>query len=334
MFLIEYEKLVAGDIILTGGKSTAGVLVKVFTFSRFSHAMIWVDGTLIHSDGGGVYSKNPQRMIFTSRSQVKVLRLKKRLSPRKRDIICNYARSQVLSVYSTIEAAAVVIPWKIPLTERQFCSRLVAQCYDKAGIKLVKDANYCTPANFDNPQLFDEVHDAVREATQVDIDFTKTRDVNLETQKDTVKMITEIRKVYGKNIQTLRHVVDLLLKNPEADAIVTDIALRSGYFDHGEIDMVVNPWRYNEHEFREYAQMHDLPVLELGAFIRVIGKSSASVHLNELKTNQRYLELSGGKFFHLQIILYKKLINTEYLRRDLVRKISKDYYGFVPVVYS
>lgn len=334
MFLIEYGKLVAGDIILTGGKSIAGVLVKVFTFSRFSHAMIWVDGTLIHSDGGGVYSQNPQRMLFTSRSQVKVLRLKKRLSPRKKGIINNYARTQILSVYSTFEAAAVVIPWKIPMSERQFCSRLVAQCYEKAGIKIVKDANYCTPANFDNPQLFDEVHDAVREATQADIDFTKTRDVNSETQKDTVKMITEIRKVYGKNIQTLRHVVDLVLKNPEADAVVTDIALRSGYFDHGEVDMEVNPWRYNEHEFREHAQKHNLPVLELGAFIRVIGESSAAVHLNELKTNKRYFELSGGRFFHQQIILYKKLINTEYIRRDLVRKIAKDHYGFVPEIYS
>lgn len=79
MFLVDHRKLEAGDIILTGGKSMVGALVKVITFSRFSHAMIWVDSTLIHSDSGGVYSKNPQRMLFQSRSQVKVLRLKRQV---------------------------------------------------------------------------------------------------------------------------------------------------------------------------------------------------------------------------------------------------------------
>lgn len=52
MFLVDHRKLEAGDIILTGGKSMVGALVKVITFSRFSHAMIWVDSTLIHSDSG------------------------------------------------------------------------------------------------------------------------------------------------------------------------------------------------------------------------------------------------------------------------------------------
>ncbi|MFD3242392.1 hypothetical protein ACE2AK_25025 [Rahnella perminowiae] len=77
MYLVDHEKLEVGDIILTGGKSFVGTLVKISTFSRFSHAMLWINDTLIHSDSGGVYSKNPQRILFDKRSQVKVLRLRK-----------------------------------------------------------------------------------------------------------------------------------------------------------------------------------------------------------------------------------------------------------------
>ncbi|WP_312746047.1 YiiX/YebB-like N1pC/P60 family cysteine hydrolase [Cedecea neteri] len=334
MFLVDHNKLESGDIILTGGKSFAGALVKISTLSRFSHVMLWVDDTLIHSDRGGVYSKNPQRILFDKRSQVKVLRLRKRLKKRQQNIINHHARSLTLSVYSTIEAAAVIIPFRLPLTEGQFCSRLVAQCYDKAGISLVKNKNYCTPANFDNPNLFDEVPEAVRKATQEDIDFTKKRDVNLETQVDTIRMITEIRKIYGKKIQTLSHVVDLVSKRPETDAVITAIALRSGYFNHAEVDMEVNSWRYNEYEFYEYAREHGIPELPLAASIREIGNSSASVYKNELMKFKRLSEKHEADFFYHHVILYKRLINTDNIRKDLARNIARSIYRFVPAAFA
>ncbi|PQK76458.1 YiiX/YebB-like N1pC/P60 family cysteine hydrolase [Pantoea ananatis] len=334
MYLVDHEKLEAGDIILTGGKSFVGALVKISTFSRFSHAMLWINDTLIHSDSGGVYSKNPQRILFDKRSQVKVLRLRKRLKARQISVINSHARSLVLSVYSTVEAAAVVIPFRLPLSERQFCSRLVAQCYYKAGISLVKDKNYCTPANFDNPKLFDEIPEAVREATQEDIDFTKKRDVNLETQVDTIRMITEIRKIYGKKNQTLNHVKDLVLKRPETDAVITEIALRSGYFDHAEVDMEVNPWRYNEYEFREYARDHGIPVLNLAAEIRNVGSSTASVHKKELENYKKLLEKTGADFYYHHVTLYKKIINTDNIRKDLAKNIARSIYGFVPAAFA
>jgi len=203
MYLIDYRELEVGDIILTGSKSIPGIAVKIFTLSRFSHAMVWANGTLIHSDGGGVYSKNPQRILFEKKSNVKVLRMKKKLTLFQKKIISNHARLLVGTVYSTLEAALVVVPFKLPLSERQFCSRLVAQCYNQAGINIVKNKDFCTPAQFDNPNLFDEVAEAVRLATQAEIDFTETRDVNLETQIDTINMLTELRKIYGKKYKLL-----------------------------------------------------------------------------------------------------------------------------------
>lgn len=317
MYLIDYRKLEAGDIILTGNKSFIGAVVKVFTFSRFSHAMIWIDSTLIHSDGGGVYSKNPQRIIFQKRTQVKVLRFKNRLNPLQKMIINDHARSLVCTVYSTIEAALVKVPIKRPLSERQFCSRFVALCYAQAGINIVKNKYYCSPGELNNPSLFYEVYDAVVSATPEDISFCERRDVNAETQNDTINMLKEIRKIYGQNVQTISHVVDLIIINPDVDAVITDIALKSGYFNHGEVDMEVNSWRYNESEFIEYAKIHNIPINILAKETHDVGTSSLHVYEKELKKNNDLWNKSGSLFFFHQTNLYKQLINMDYIRKDL-----------------
>ncbi|WP_342173395.1 YiiX/YebB-like N1pC/P60 family cysteine hydrolase [Serratia nevei] len=274
---------------------------------------------------GGVYSKNPQRILFKKKSDVKVLRMRKKLTQSQRVNISNHARSLVGTVYSTLEAALVVVPFKLPFSERQFCSRLVAQCYDKAGINIVKNKDFCSPAQFDNPDLFDEVTGAVRLATQGDIDFTKTRDVNLETQKDTINMLIELRGIYGKKIQTINDVFDFLLKNPRFDESVTQIAIKNGYFDHAEVDMEVNPWRYNEQDFIERASKFDIPISSLAKETYKIGDSSASVHKNELENCLQALKVHQLNFIYQHVILYKKLVNTDFLRKDMTINIMRNH---------
>lgn len=323
MYLVDYEKLEIGDIILTGSKSIQGVAVKLFTWSKFSHAMIWVNGTLIHSDGGGVYSKNPQRMLFKSNSDVKVLRIKKNLTHHQQNSIINHARSLVGTVYSTLDAVKVVIPFKLPMNEGQFCSRLVAQCYANAGITIVKNKDFCSPAELDNPILFDEVTEAVRLATQDDFDIAYSRDVNMETQTDTINMLLQVRKQYGKQIQTIYDVLNFVLKLPKYDINITQIALERGYFDHAEVDMEVNSWRYNEGEFIKRAEIKNIPIRFLAKQIHDLGNSSISVHENELKKYTELLKLNNLNFIHQHIILYKKLVNTDYIRKDLTNNILR-----------
>ncbi|MFP9454981.1 YiiX/YebB-like N1pC/P60 family cysteine hydrolase [Pectobacterium brasiliense] len=312
--------------MLTGGKSIQGITVKIFTLSKFSHAMVFVGGTLIHSDGGGVYSKNPQRMLFPKRSHVKVLRMKNKLTIPQQDSIKNHARSLVGTVYSTLEAALVLVPFKLELSERQFCSRLVAQCYAQAGITLVKNKDFCTPAQFDNPKLFDEVIEAVRLATQDDINFTKSRDVNLETQVDTINMLTKIREKYGKRIQTIKDVFKLLLNKPESDVDITRIALDSGYFEHAEVDMEVNPWRYSEYDFIEKSNILGIPIQKLARETHDVGNSSILVHEKELKNWIEIYKTHNLEFAYHHVILYKKLVNTDYIRKDMTNNIMRYYF--------
>ena len=76
MYIIEINKLQAGDIFLTTQKHIVSKAIKAFTSSDYSHAMLHVgDGSYIHSDGNGVHSGNVQRLLFKDPVYVKVLRL-------------------------------------------------------------------------------------------------------------------------------------------------------------------------------------------------------------------------------------------------------------------
>ncbi|TOD75392.1 hypothetical protein, partial [Vibrio parahaemolyticus] len=80
-FIIEKSKLQLGDVILTMGEGKSSKLIAKVTGGDFSHAMIYVGNSLVHAiPEGGVYSKNPQRLLFKNANQVKVLRYKGELS--------------------------------------------------------------------------------------------------------------------------------------------------------------------------------------------------------------------------------------------------------------
>lgn len=321
MYIIEYQKLEVGDIILTAETTFRSKTVRAFTWSGYSHAMVWVGGTFIHSDGGGVYSKSAQRILFKKRSHVKVLRLKKKLSPLQSAQLVGYARSLVGTVYSLREAVAVKIPKRPPVTEKQFCSRLVAQSYSKAGIKIVENFDYCSPEEINKCSLLDEVSDCIKIANVHEVEFLKSRDPNQETQDDTIKMLIQIRDKFGKNLQTIENIIEFIIKNPIHDKEVTQIALASGYFNHAEVDMEVNPWRYNEGELIKMARLSGKGILPLAQFIHDVGISSAQIHMAELKKNEILFNLYRLNFLKEHVKLYKRLTNTHNLRQDLACNI-------------
>lgn len=76
-FMLNYELLQPGDIILERGYAWYSEKIAKHTNSRYSHAMIYVGGTIIEATrGGGVYSRVPNRSTVRDISDFKVLRLK------------------------------------------------------------------------------------------------------------------------------------------------------------------------------------------------------------------------------------------------------------------
>lgn len=253
-YIIQQEKLEIGDVIFTSEKSFISWFVRLVTFSKFSHVMLYVNGTSIHSVNGGVYSKNLQRLLFKNPKHVKIFRPKRKLDATEKLKICEYARNKVLSVYALTETINVVIPFTNVASKKQFCSRLVAQSFKAAGINLVENPNYCSPKQIMKSNFFHEAPDLIKVANEQEISFLLKPNPIQKIEDSTVSMIKQIRKSYGEKIQTIHDIIKLLIIHPEADDPVTAFAHKFDYFKHALFDLDINPWRYDTNEFINYAK--------------------------------------------------------------------------------
>ena len=106
-YILKIPLLKKGDIILTSDNTKISKGIRLSTLSRYSHASIWVGGTLIEATRDGVFSKNPQRLLFDRPCDCMVLRSKKAINETDINNICDFARSKVGSLYALDEAILI-----------------------------------------------------------------------------------------------------------------------------------------------------------------------------------------------------------------------------------
>lgn len=252
MFILDTTRLVPGDIVLTTGDAAVSKAIRKATASAFSHAMLYVaDHSYIHSDGEGVHSGNTQRLLFSEASHAMVLRLALP-GPSAMARACVYARTQVGKQYSVPEATRSTLRRKNQrqdASNRQFCSRLVAQAYAYAGVALVPNPDYCYPGDLSASALLVSVGGALRPALPSEITFARTESPLDRQIQMTNFILTEVRKLTGADIQTFEQLVPYLITNRQHDHAVCAIVDASGYWEFWRTDIERNPWRYDGQRF-------------------------------------------------------------------------------------
>ncbi|HCJ6665269.1 TPA: hypothetical protein NU803_004682 [Citrobacter freundii] len=256
-YILDLSKLEDGDVILEHGYSKVSPIIELATNCYYTHAMIYLEDTLIEATGdGGVFSRVPNRFYVPYRNDLKVLRLKERAVPFIMDRIKLRARDLVGSSYSVKEAAlAGLNPNKKKallkkINKYQFCSRLVAQCYQYGGISLLENVNYCSPKDIFESDLLFEVTDAVKEATAVEIHHAKSGEAHPNHLKCCVKWVREAKKILKKwdyEVQTINEIIGatINLANKKVDNEICKSIINSGYTTNYLDDKTVNPYRYD-----------------------------------------------------------------------------------------
>lgn len=265
-FILLHDNLRPGDIILERGYEMHSDIICKKTGSNYSHAMIYVGGTIIEATmDGGVFSRIPNRSAVRAISDFKVLRLAKDPGNEIITNLCNQARYLVGSQYSVAEAVLVKGPEFTRQfrenSRKQFCSRLVAQCYKKAGINLVSDANFCSPADLEQSGLLVTVSEMVRPASEQEAAFALEVSPHASHAKNTVHFVKAalgILKNHGIKtvgasdgeviVTTLNDITQALFENrtsPGLDGEMTEAMQASGYLNHIEMDRQQNPFRYD-----------------------------------------------------------------------------------------
>lgn len=255
LFTYDIPTLLAGDIILSTTDSEVSRTIRLATNCDYSHAMIYVRNTIIHADGGGVFTTNPQRRMF-SKGQSVVLR-HKHGTPNQLLEICNHALNLSGSLYSVSEALlakSFSSSQKKTTSQNQYCSRLVAQSYESQNIKIVNNSDYCTPADILRSSELIVVDNAVREARPEEIAIFNKPDTTKIHQAHTFAWLKEVQKLakskrHDHKVFSIASALEYVTAFPEVDHDVLKKIKATSYLKDYDLDKVANPHRYKAAEF-------------------------------------------------------------------------------------
>ncbi|WP_444905086.1 YiiX/YebB-like N1pC/P60 family cysteine hydrolase [Microbulbifer sp. CnH-101-E] len=306
MYIFEMSLLKPGDIILTSQVGAISKMVRLSTLSKFSHAILYVGrGSFIHSDAQGVHSNNIQRLLFENKNHAEVRRV---LDNDYVGQAVMFARSQIGTSYSVKEAVRTKNPlYSGEKLNRQFCSRLVAQSYESAGLPLVDNADYCTPKDLQQSSHTNAVDGCLRIAERYEIEFASS-DSPIQRQTDiTNYILKEVRQLTRSDIQSFGNLDQFVIDNQGYDLEITNIVVKSGYLTMFDYELDKNPWRYNGQLFLSL-NIEDAYKKELAEFELESAENQIRLYSHNYRMCQNILGQSFLRYFEVKMDLYKKLI--------------------------
>lgn len=244
MYILELTKLKKGDILLTGSGEKLSRFIKKVTSGSFSHAILYVgNASYIHSDKNGVHAGNIQRLLFESEDDIQVYRANKKIDF---DMMCDFARSQVGKEYSIKGAINSKTKLNIKLTtNRQFCSKLVAESYAYASFGIVEDFSRCTPKDIEVSDKLSEVPSVAREASPSEMKFASSASP-ISKQDDVVNhILSRARDITSSDIQTMQDLTVFMIENHQFDHQISDLIKSTEYLTLFDDQVEKNPWRYD-----------------------------------------------------------------------------------------
>lgn len=311
-YILNLNALKPGDIILEHGYKPHSLVIMQVTGSYYSHAMLYEGSTIIEAtSSGGVFSKIPNRFAVVNEDDIKVLRLVDEISPSEMGKVTTTSRTLIGSSYSKSEAIRAGGPKK-PQKETvtgQFCSRLVAQCYNQCGIKLVENVNYCSPADLENSPFLVKVENAVKEASEEELAHALAPTIHKKHQEATVQWVKAAKKILSENgiqAETINDIYSttLEIQNPEIDELILKTIQASGHYEFYLEDKIVNPYRYDVQQFGKEVglNLHKINS-EIHKEISIV--ETHSLNLYNMKKN---FEFYPSCLIAAEINLYKNLL--------------------------
>ena len=217
---------------------------------HYSHAMLYVGGSIIHAHPPMVFAVNPQRLSAAPVDDYTCLRFDGLTLEQKRKIE-EFARSQVGALYSIPEAVKTVVNKSgdtKDLSGVEFCSRLVAEAYSYAGIQLVPNCSYCAPGDFLSVESLMQIGACTRCADEHDKAILKSTDFVLLSQErayDWLKRVRVMSENDGFDVKTINSIFEYVQSFPSRDSEVFDALKESRYLETWKDDKAAHGYRYN-----------------------------------------------------------------------------------------
>ncbi|HBS21615.1 MULTISPECIES: YiiX/YebB-like N1pC/P60 family cysteine hydrolase [Thalassospira] len=317
---INFKLLKPGDIILTARAGKTGKAIRFSTQGSVSHAMLYVQrGSVIDSTPDGVQARNLQRELFDDEEEFFVFRLKEELPELRISQIVNFARSEIGTRYSKVEAARTVLGGpKKPRGRAEFCSRLVARSYQIAGVQLVPDHDYCSPEDLRNSPLLHELPDVSETVTDEEIKWLKKRHNPIQVMQEATNVVLDAARSFEGSVENLQDLDKLVMEHPKYDAVIARSYRDSGYLDVWKHELKTHPWRYDMVEMRQMQKIADQDELRAYSIDTIreaySGGFRYACNLAYYKQQNNY---APRETFDQLITLYEMLVKIDQDRREV-----------------
>ena len=315
---IKVELLEPGDIVLTADPCKTSRLVRLASKGAVSHAMICVQsGSIIDSTDFGVQAHNIQRELYAEGHRAQVFRLREPLSAARLGAVLDFARSEIGTRYSKIEAARSVLAGPRPRNRKLFCSRLVARAYAHADIQLVADADYCTPDELRRSTLLIELEDMTEPVSEEEIAAWAGRPNPIAEMQESQNAILEVARRLDSNVENFNDLDRLVQTRPKWDAEIAKAYRDSGYLELWKTDFRVNPWHYDldgMEALTKASTIDDLRDYCIGT-IREFHSGGLRYAVNLIHYS-RTLRANNRQTTAQLVALYERLAHNDQLRRD------------------
>ncbi len=182
------------------------------------------------------HARNTQRLFFENDCSIHVLRLREGLSDAQLGVILNFMRGHIGTQYSGKEAVLTAIGGGRQPSKKQFCSRIVAQAYALAGIQLVSDPSYCSPADLKDSPLLVTIADTTVPLTSEEAASWDGRPDVPEMMRNATNVFLSGARLKSSAIQTFEDVNRHLATRPEDDDRFCQLLVESGYLSIWKID--------------------------------------------------------------------------------------------------
>ncbi|KAA3448599.1 hypothetical protein C7I87_20820 [Mesorhizobium sp. SARCC-RB16n] len=325
---IKIDSVEPGDILFTARPGTSKA-VRIATHGIVSHAMICVQhGSFIDSTMDGVQARNLQRELFRDDEKVFHFRLKEPVTQEVLSSVIDYARAEIGARYSLPEAGRSVPAarsMRKPRTKRQFCSRLVARVYKKAGIDLVPDADYCSPEVLRLSPLLVEVPVETETVPPQEVKWSKARRNPVKATHKAQNAVLAAARSVDPDVESLNDIYPLLVNRPDADPVIAAALRSSGYLDVWRMEIGLHPWRYDQSLIEQMTgSQEDLREYCIGTVREAYsGGVRFAVNLVQLYAlNSKHPRES----LRLQIELYQTLVQNDQRRREVAYTWLAEHY--------
>lgn len=232
-YVFNTSVLKKGDILLI---NTYDERMHRLQNSQYDHAALYAgDASIIESDGGGVALNHIFSYGFKDPNDAIVLRCTSD-SEIIRNVVVFYARAVMGMEFGSNEAKRVR---KYENTNtsaeenKMFCSRLVAESYEKVGVKLVNNSSYCTPSSLLNSTMLTRIENALEPASE---DMRRIVAIHSKTRKnaDNVEMLVDLLQqmsvFYALDVQTMDQLINAAIQHPERDDEALDQLRQTDYY--------------------------------------------------------------------------------------------------------